>query len=223
MPLSNFVIITGHYGCGKTNLSLNLALDRVRQGRKVTIMDLDIVNPYFRTSDYRELLTQEGIRVVASPYAGSTLDIPALSGEMYSVFEDTDGDVIIDVGGDDAGAAALGRFAPRISQLPSYDMVYVVNRFRKLTQQSEQAVEILREIEGMSRVRATGIINNSHLSQLTSEEDILSSIAYGEKTAELAELPLVMTTAPEELTGELAGKVKNLYGVKIYVVPPWKS
>ena len=222
MPLSNFVIVTGHYGCGKTNFSLNLAFDRARQGRRVTIMDLDIVNPYFRTSDYRELLTQKGIRVVASPYAGSTLDIPALSGEMYSVFEDTESDVIIDVGGDDAGAAALGRFAPRIHQLASFDMLYVVNRFRKLTQQPEQAVEILREIEAMSRVKATGVVNNSHLSQMTSEEDILSSTAYAEKTAALADIPLVMTTVPENLSGDLAGKVKDLYSVKIYVVPPWK-
>lgn len=223
MPLSKFLIITGHYGCGKTNLSINLALDKARQGRKVTIMDLDIVNPYFRTSDYKKLLTDAGIRVVASPFAGSTLDIPALSAEMYSVFEDTESDVIIDVGGDDAGAAALGRFAPYVNRLPSFDMLYVVNRFRKLTQQPEQALEILREVEGMSRIKATGIINNSHLSQLTQCEDILSSAAYGEKIAELAGVPLVMTTAPEELSGELAGKVNNLYGVKIYVVPPWKS
>lgn len=223
MLLSKFVIITGHYGSGKTNLALNLALDYARQGEQVTIMDLDIVNPYFRTSDYKTLLSENKVHVIASPYAGSTLDIPALSAEMYSVFSNPQGRVIIDVGGDDAGAAALGRFAPLVEKLESYDMLYVVNSFRKLTEQPEQALEILREVEAMGRVKATGVINNSHLCNLTTADDILGAVGYGEQAARLAGLPLVMTTAPEQLCDELSGKIQNLYGVKIYVNPPWRS
>lgn len=223
MPLSNFIIITGHYGSGKTNLALNLAVDYARQGEKVTVMDLDIVNPYFRTSDYKKLLCENQIKVIASPYAGSTLDIPALSAEMYSVFDNPQGRVIIDVGGDDAGAAALGRFAPSVEKLPSYDMLYVVNRYRKLTESPEQAIEILREIETMGRVKATAVVNNSHLCTLTTPEDILGAAQYGARAAQLANLPLVMTTAPESLVGELSGKVENLRGVHIYVNPPWRS
>lgn len=221
MPLSKFIIITGHYGSGKTNLALNLAMDYARQGEKVTIMDLDIVNPYFRTSDYHALLCANQIRVIASPYAGSTLDIPALSGEMYSVFNRPEGYVIIDVGGDDAGAAALGRFAPLVQELPDYDMLYVVNHYRKLTEKPEQAVEILREVEAMGRVKATGVVNNSHLCALTAPADILSATEYGARAAALANLPLVMTTAPEPLCSVLSGQVENLYGVQIYVNPPW--
>lgn len=223
MPLSNFIIITGHYGSGKTNLALNLALDCARQGEEVTMMDLDIVNPYFRTSDYKKLLGENRIKVIASPYAGSTLDIPALSAEMYSVFSNPQGRVIIDVGGDDAGAAALGRFAPLVNKLSSYDMLYVVNSFRKLTESPEQAVEILREVEAMGRVKATGVVNNSHLCGLTTAQDVLGSVQYGERAAELAKLPLVMTTAPETICGELSGKVERLYGVHVYVNPPWRS
>lgn len=222
MKLSNFIIVTGHYGSGKTNFALNLAINRAKSGRRVSVVDLDIVNPYFRTADYRALLTEYGIKVVASPYAGSTLDIPALSAEMYSVFDaGEDEDVIIDVGGDDAGASALGRFSRNIGQLKSYDMVYVINKYRKLIADPNDALTVLREIEAVSRVKATKIVNNSHLSDWTKAEDIISSEEYAQEISRLTGLPVCCTTAPNTLVNELEGRVQNLYGVDICVKLPW--
>ena len=146
--LKNFVIVTGHYGCGKTNLSLNLAIDAAKAGEKVTIVDMDLVNPYFRVSDYRALLEGYGIEVITPVFGATNLDIPSLPASMYSIF-DREGRTIVDVGGDDVGSTVLGRFRPQLMKT-DYDMLYVINRFRSLTVTAQEAVEILHEIEQVS-------------------------------------------------------------------------
>ena len=123
-------IICGHYGCGKTNLALNLALTLRRKGEKVTVADLDIVNPYFRTADYKEVLEKQGVRVICPHSAGTTIDAPQINAEIFSIFDRPEGHVVIDVGGDDAGAAALGRFKRQIEAAGGCEMLYVVNRYR---------------------------------------------------------------------------------------------
>lgn len=219
--LKRINIICGHYGSGKTNLALNLAMDLKRGGAGVVLVDLDIVNPYFRSADYTGLMEKYGIKVISPSTAGTTVDAPALTGEILSVFDKTDESIIIDVGGDDAGAYALGRFSKRIVDRDDYQMFYVINKFRKLISTSQEAVDLLAEVESASSIRATGIINNSHLCDLTSAQDILSSMSYAERTAELAGLPLVMTAVPKILEQDLAGKIKNLYPVDIIVKLPW--
>ncbi|MEG2429922.1 MAG: P-loop NTPase, partial [Oscillospiraceae bacterium] len=132
MELTNFKrisIITGHYGSGKTNVAVNLALQLKEQHEKVTIVDLDIVNPYFRTSDFTQMLSEKGIKVIAPVYANTNLDIPALPPSINSIFDNKDSFVIVDVGGDDAGAIALGQFSNRIKN-SEYDMYYVINECR---------------------------------------------------------------------------------------------
>ena len=214
-------IICGHYGSGKTNLALNLAVDLKSKGERVTVVDLDIVNPYFRTADYTDFLLSKGIRVVSPSTAGTTVDAPALTAEILTVFDKTDGRIIIDVGGDDAGAFALGRFSKKIYTQGDFEMLFVINKFRKLIASPQEAVELLREVESASGIRATGIVNNSHLAGLTAADDIVSSLPYADETAQLAGLPLLMTTAPKHLEKELTGKVENLYPVDIIVKLPW--
>lgn len=214
-------IICGHYGSGKTNLALNIALDLKASGETVTLVDLDIVNPYFRSADYSDILIKSGIKVISPATAGTTVDAPALTAEIYSIFGNTDGYVIMDVGGDDVGASALGRFSKLITAERDYQMLYVINKFRKLISTPEEALELLREIEGASRLKATGIVNNSHLSHMTTVQDILLSMDYAKETAELTSLPLVMTTAPKPVAVELAGKIENLYPVDVIVKLPW--
>lgn len=215
-------IICGHYGSGKTNFSLNLALRKKREGKTVDIVDLDIVNPYFRTADYKNFLVDNGIRVISPASAGTTLDAPALTSEIYSVFDDVDGYTVIDVGGDDVGASALGRFSKLIKALPEpYEMIFVINKFRSMISEPEDAIEIMREIEAASRLSVTGIVNNSHLATITTAEDILGSLDYAKATAELAGLPLLATTAPANLAPELEGRVENLLPVEVIVKLPW--
>ena len=137
-------LFAGHYGSGKTNLAVNYALALRRSGKKVRIADLDIVNPYFRTKDSAEELAAAGIELVSPTYANTNLDIPALPQEMYGLFERRDSCAVIDVGGDDAGAYALGRFAPLILEENDYEMIFTVNFYRPLTPDAESALEVMR-------------------------------------------------------------------------------
>lgn len=222
MDFNSFTIICGHYGTGKTNLSLNIAIDRAKAGESVTLVDLDIVNPYFRSSDYSSLLESYDIRLISPGSAGTALDVPSLSAEIYSVFESS-GFVLFDVGGDDAGATALGRFAPKITR-HGYDMLYVINLYRPLASKPSDAAELLSEIESASRLKATGIINNSHLMMSTTEETVLASLDYSKKTSELLGLPIKFTAAPKAISESLlqSGAIQNLYPVEIYVRVPWQ-
>ena len=220
--MQKIIIVCGHYGCGKTNLSLNLAIEAAQKGQPVTLIDMDVVNPYFRSSEYEELLEKHGVRLIAPVYANSTLDIPSLSPAIHSVLQDDgEGLVLIDAGGDDVGATALGQFAREIAGKP-YEMLYVVNRYRPLSTEAEETVELLAEIESASRLKATGVVNNSHLKQETDEQVILSAVPYGREAAEKLGLPLCFTTAPKGLTEALADKVENLHPVEVYVHSPWE-
>lgn len=218
--MKRITLVCGHYGSGKTNFSLNLALNAAKRGERITLVDLDIVNPYFRTADYKDELEAAGVNVIAQNLEGTTLDAPALSARMFSIFEESMGRVIIDVGGDDAGATALGRFSRQLNE-SGYDMLCVINKYRKFISDPEEAVEMLAEIEAACRLKVTGIVNNSHLGAQTTAQDILASVPYAEKTAELASLPLVCTTAPKSVASELEGKIENLCPVDVLVKLPW--
>ncbi len=189
-------IVCGHYGCGKTNLTLNLALEAAAAGGPVTLADLDVVNPYFRSCEYRGLLEKSGVRVIAPVFAGTTLDTPTLPPEIYSILSPQAGRVFVDAGGDDAGATALGGLSPRLDQA-GYQMLYVVNRFRALTQTPEEAAGLLGEIEAACRLRASAVVNNSHLGVETAWEDIREAASFGRRTAELLGLPLLYSTVPD--------------------------
>ncbi len=218
-------IICGHYGSGKTNLAVNLALDLKRQRKDVTLVDLDIVNPYFRSADFTEALESNGIHTINPMYANTNLDIPAIGPEVASVLEQKDRTAVIDVGGDDAGAAALGRYAQQILEDGDYAYFYVINRCRYLTRTPEEAAEILREIEFTSRLKATGVVNNSNVSYQTTSDTIISSMAYAEEVARRLNLPLVATAYDRRLGKQLeaAGLVTNGYPVEIFVKPPWEE
>lgn len=225
--IARFTVVTGHYGCGKTNLAINLALDVVGRYPGVMLVDLDVVNPYFRSSDYAAMLAEHGIRVVSPTFAGTTLDTPSLSAAVSAAF-DTDDAVIFDVGGDDVGATALGRYAKEVAAI-DHELLYVVNRYRNLTGTPEEAAALLREIERASHLKATGVVNNSHLRTETTVGTVLGSRDYALRTAELLALPLAFTTVPAALADafsadpEAATYVENAYPVQIHVRTPWED
>lgn len=217
--MADIKIICGHYGCGKTNLAINMALDAAKKGSPVTLVDLDIVNPYFRSSDYADIIRDAGVRIIAPNFGHTNLDLPSLPAEIYSIFE-FDGDVIIDAGGDDVGSTVLGRFSKQITSC-GYQMLYVVNKHRNLTASPEDSVQMLRDIESACRLKATGIVNNSHLKQETTKETILDSLSYAEETAKRLCIPLLFTTAPKHLAKDLR-EIEYLYPIDVYVKTPWE-
>lgn len=211
-------LICGHYGCGKTNFALNLAEQFSGKGKTV-ICDMDVVNPYFRTSDYMERLQSKGIDVVAPVFAGTTVDAPCLSPSVFSVFDSGYDYAIFDIGGDDAGATSVSQYARIISQY-DYEMLYVINKFRAKVASPQDALAVLREIESACRLKATGIVNNSHLCGNTAKQDVLSSFSYAGEVARLCGLPVKYTLVENRLAGEFGGR-DDIFPVERIVLPDW--
>ena len=219
MDNKKLTIVTGHYGAGKTNFSVNLALDIAARGEKCTVIDLDIVNPYFRTADFTGMFAEKGISLYAPVYANSNLDIPSLNIPLESILADG-GYAVIDVGGDDEGAKALGRFAPVITAFGDSQMLYVINRYRYLTKEAADAVQVMREIEYSCGLAHTGIINNSSLGAETTEETVRSSLAFAEEVSRLSGLPICATCAAE---GAMPEEAPEKYPIKRYVRNLWEK
>ena len=211
MTDKRLTLLCGHYGSGKTNIAVNLALALRRTHERVAIADLDVVNPYFRTRDSAAALEAAGVQLICSPYAGSNVDIPALPQEMYALTDDKALRAVIDVGGDDRGALALGRLVPAIRAEDDYEMLFVVNRFRPLTPDAASTLEVLREIETACGLPFTGVVNNSNLGRETTAETVLSSLAYADAVCEKSGLPLVLTAARRDLCPALEGKAPRLF------------
>lgn len=210
-------LFAGHYGSGKTNVALNFArwLRKAEPERGVAIADLDIVNPYFRTKDSAADLAREGIELVVSPFANSNVDFPAMPKEAYGLIADRDRRVVIDVGGDDRGALALGRYVPDLLAENDYDMLAVVNASRPLTADVPDTVEVLREIEAACGLPFTGVVNDTNLGAATTAETVLGSADYANGVAAALGLKVRFTCAPRRLARELAGRVENLFPLGI--------
>ena len=215
MNYKRITVVCGHYGSGKTNVALNMAYDLKARGKDVSIADLDIVNPYFRTKDSIGELENRGIKLICSEYAGTNLDIPALPDEMYAITDNKLQNFVLDIGGDDRGALALGRLAPQIVAENDYSMIAVVNMYRPLTRDCESTVEVLREIEYAGGINFTGIINNSNLGVDTTADDVLNSLEYANSVSSLMNLPVIATTVDERLKNQLDGKIDNLIYIKL--------
>ncbi len=219
------VVFAGHYGSGKTNIAVNyaLALREKYPGKAVSLADLDIVNPYFRTKDSADVLRDNGIRLISSEFANSNVDLPALPPDTYAILDNKDMLGVIDVGGDDRGALALGRYTPGILEDGSYDFIFVINKYRPLTGTPEDTAEIMREIEQAAGMRFTGIANNSNLGDITTANDVLSAVPYAEKVAEITGLEIKMTTVKKSLEAELQGKIYKLAPMTLYVKQSWDA
>lgn len=192
-------VIAGHYGCGKTNIAINLALRLSKSGKKVSIVDLDIINPYFRTADSEQLLTQNGVDAILPEFANTNVEIPTLPVRFRSVFTN-DGYAVLDVGGDDSGAIVLGGYAEEINAC-GYEMFYVYNRYRMAVAETTDAYAMMLAIEAVSGLKFTGIINNSNIAYSTTPEIILDSIEYTDRLSELSGVPTIAMTIHESLMG----------------------
>lgn len=215
-------IIIGHYGSGKTEFSVNYAIKLAEAGKKVAIVDLDIVNPYFRSREKQEMLESKGIKVIASSLnINIGVDLPALAAGILAPIQDESYDVVLDVGGDAVGARALARYYNYFKE-GSYDMFCVLNAYRPGTQNVEDAIGHIKDIEAASRTKVTGLINNTHLLRDTSVEDVLKGQKLAKGVSEKLNLPIkyvstlekVAQLLPENLEGEI-------FPIKMYMREDW--
>ena len=214
MDHKRLTLFAGHYGSGKTNIAVNYAISMAHEGKQVCIADLDIVNPYFRTKDSARLLAQAGVTLISPQLANSTVDLPALPAEAYRLVQDKSIHAVMDIGGDDRGAYALGRYVPAIKAENNYRMVFVANCYRPLTSTAQEAMEVMREIEAACGLRFTDIINNSNLGTQTTAETVLASLDYIQTLSQLSGLPVFAHTAEASVARELTG-LDNVFSVRL--------
>ena len=215
MNHKRLTLFAGHYGSGKTNIAVNYALKLAGEGKDVCIADLDIVNPYFRTKDSAKVLEEAGVTLISPQFANTNVDLPALPAEAYRLVSDKSIYGIMDIGGDDRGAYALGRYVPSIVEEGNFRMIFVANCYRPLTRTPEEAMEVMREIEAACGLRFTDIINNSNLGTETTPETVLNAQEYMQKLSDLSGLPIFATTAETKVAEAISTQIQNVLPLRL--------
>ncbi len=191
---SRIKILVGHYGSGKTEIALNMARSIRQAGHKTALVDLDIVNPFFRSAEQGKWLAEQDIRLIAPLFALTAVDIPALPADVLSIFSDGALHTVFDVGGDDAGALALGRYH-RYFEECGYEMIYVVNIFRPRSGSVQEILDMMRRVAQNARLTPTGLINNSNLGGLTDRKTLEEGHALLQEVARESGLKLLADCA----------------------------
>lgn len=226
MPFTrhHITVVAGHYGSGKTEFSVNLAFSLANQGQLVSLVDLDIVNPYFCSREREAQLKDAGIILIAQSEACRTADVPALPAEVSRMFVDKTRSYIVDVGGDDVGARVLARYTPQFAAC-DHDFWLVVNANRPQTATAQQAAEYLHRIESASRLKTTGIINNTHLCGHTTLDDVRHGNRLVQALCDMTGLPLIVNVVPQHLLvgRHIADITGPLFPIKIWMKKPWES
>ena len=221
LPKARILVLVGNYGSGKTEISLNLALKLVRRGEKVTLVDLDIVNPYFRSSERTELLEKEGVKVYAPSFAMSTVDVPSLPADIQAVFADKSRRVIFDVGGDDTGAAALGQYKPYFDQ-DDVEVLFVVNAFRPLSGDADSVCDLMLRVAGRSRLSPTAVINNANVAWETEESDLVRGEELLHEVSTRMNLPIGYLCAKQDILDKLPDHLSGeRIAIDILMRPEW--
>ena len=215
MNHKRLTLFAGHYGSGKTKIAVNYALYLAQEGKPVCIADLDIVNPYFRTKDSAARLQAAGVDLVSPHFANTNVDLPALPAESYRLVQDKNTFAIMDIGGDDRGAYALGRYVPAIKAENDYRMIFVANSYRPLTRTPEEALEVMREIEEACGLAFTDIVANANLGTETTPETVLDSVPYMEKLSELSGLPIFAYSAVSSVAEALNGSISPVLSLNL--------
>ncbi|NMM62193.1 ATP-binding protein [Clostridium sp. P21] len=220
--MSRIRIFTGHFGSGKTEVSINYAINLAKQGKKVAIVDLDIVNPYFCSRDLKNYFEENGVRLISSDPNLSNAELAVVPAEVLAVFNDKSYEVVMDVGGDEQGAIVLGQYNNYFKQ-DGYDMYFVINNNRPFTSNNKDTMEFINSIEIVSRLKVTHLISNTNMSYETSIDDILKGDREVRELSKQINIPYRYTVCRKDLQKAIEGKVQgDIFPIDIYMKPPWR-
>lgn len=217
---SRIKILVGHYGSGKTEIALNMALDMKKHHEQVALVDLDIVNPFFRSAEQGELLKQAGVKLLAPTFALTGLDIPALPAEIQMVFANPDIRTVFDVGGDDAGALALGKYHREFEEA-GYELIYVVNPFRPRSDSVQAVVDMMNRVAQSARLAPSGLINNANLGGYTTEEQLRQGMDFLKEVSEVTGVPLIACSGQESALRNFDVQGLRKFVIRRFLKPEW--
>lgn len=198
----NIIVVTGHFGSGKTELSINLAMNFKKEGKEVVLVDLDIINTYFRLREQEDMLKEHGIDVKSTGAKVSALDLPALDPSIEALIRSKDKTVIIDVGGNPSGARALGRYRYALDEV-GYDQIFVVNANRPESSSVKEVIDFIERTQAQSQTFVTGLVNTSHLLKATTVEDVLKGQKLVEEVSRENGIPVLGAVIKEDLVNDL--------------------
>lgn len=210
-------IVTGHYGVGKTEFSVNLALQLAQAGQQTMLADLDTVNPYFRSRERRKELQSAGVQLIATSQACVDADVPSLPPQLLSVLQHPTARGVLDIGGDPVGARVLARYAPQIS-MQDHQMVFVLNANRPEVDTVEKATAYLHAIEQITGLHCTAIVNNTHLCHLTTSQTVEDGAVLAQALSQATGLPLLCHVASKTLEPQ----VSPVFPIEIQMKKPWE-
>lgn len=223
--MSRITIHLGHYGSGKTEISLNSVYEHINKGNKITLVDLDIVNPYFRSGEHKEQLEKLGVNVIRPNFEGTNVDVPSIPASVMSVFIDKTTHAILDVGGDASGATALGRYHQAIDKDDSC-IKCVVNTMRPLTSTVDEIVEMAHQLEKSCRLKIDMLVNNTNLAKETTADLLVSSQDMVAQAAKILGLHVgqigAMPSVIDNLPASFIAKYSNIITpINLYMRKPW--
>lgn len=197
--MKRYYVIIGNFGSGKTELALNMAFEAASKGEKVTLVDIDVINPYFRSTERKAELEAAGIRLISPNFTSSGVEVPSIPAEIFSVFSDNSDIVIFDVGGDPVGSIAMGQYYGYFKELENFEVWYVINCRRPLSSGADENIEMINKITGVSRLKVTGILNNTNLSHETTAADLFAGVEITAEVSKRTGLPIIGTIGTPEV------------------------
>lgn len=223
--MKRITIYTGNLGSGKTEIAINTALGLMKQGKKTALVDLDIINPYFRTRLVKDKLESTGLHIVSPDSKYSFSDQPAVSPAVKGVLLNNEITGVFDVGGDDVGAIALGQYRDQFPK-GEYHLLFAVNCCRPFTGNPEGIIKYLNSIENASGMKVTGLVNNTNLGSETSLNTVIAGYKTLSEVSEFLGLDIVFTCVKKELesaTRKELGEKNPVLTMEKFMKTPWET
>ena len=219
--LPRLSVVVGHFGSGKTEFSVNLALALAKEREKVALADLDVVDPYFRSRECQPILEAAGIRLISSANTCRDADLPSMPAEVNVLLDNPDLHGVLDIGGDPSGARVLARYRRSLAA-DGAALLCVINQNRPLSDTADQCIDYLRRIEAVCGMAVTGLVNNTHCCALTAVEDILAGAEMAREVSEKTGIPILCHCAPQQLCEEASAQLDNVFGMELFMKKPWE-